>query len=147
MKNVKWIAVFFAILSVLILVGIVSVGYGLEFIPYSYSKHPDVILPVLASVSAIGLLISLAFLAISFSVLELADRTQALGLPEGSVRALISLLLIMLFVITTIFLYRQIQFNEEDYMITEYIGISEEMLSDIPEEDIIAITVKKVEST
>ena len=142
MKNVKWIAVFFAILSVLILVGIAWSGYGLLRVPEKHLGNPDILLPILVSVSSIGLLVVLAFLAVSFSVLDLADRSQALGLPEGSVRALISLLLIMMFVITSIFLYRQIQFNEEGVQIMDYIGISEDMLNDIPNEEIVAVTVK-----
>lgn len=142
MKNIKWIAVFFAILSVLILVGIVWSGYGLFNVPKKHLDNPDILLPILVSVSSIGLLVVLAFFAVSFSVLDLADRSQALGLPEGSVRALISLLLIMMFVITSIFLYRQIQFNEEGVQILDSIGISKDMLNDIPDEEIVAITVR-----
>ncbi len=141
-KNTSWVAVFFAILTVLILVGIVWKGYGLMYVPEQHMDNPDVLLPILASVSAIGLLISLAFLAVSFSVLDLSDRNQALGLPEGSVRALIALLLIMLFVITSIFLYRQLRFPLEKAVVTKYAGISETQLAAIPEEEIISIQVK-----
>ncbi len=139
MKRTPWTAVFFASLTVLILVGIVWKGYGLIYVPTQHLDNPDVLLPILASVSAIGLLISLSFLAIAFSALDLADRNQALGLPEGSVRALISLLLITLFVITSIFLYRQLRFPLEKAMVTNYKGISEAQLAEIPAEEVISI--------
>lgn len=139
MKRTPWTAVFFASLTVLILVGIVWKGYGLTYVPAQHLDKPDVLLPILASVSAIGLLISLSFLAIAFSVLDLADRNQALGLPEGSVRALISLLLITLFVITSIFLYRQLRFPLEEAIVTNYKGISEAQLAEIPAEEVISI--------
>lgn len=139
MKSTPWTAVFFASLTVLILVGIVWKGYGLIYVPAQHMDNPDVLLPILTSVSAIGLLISLSFLAIAFSVLDLADRNQALGLPEGSVRALISLLLITLFVITSIFLYRQLRFPLEKAVVTNYKGISEAQLAEIPAEEVISI--------
>lgn len=139
MKSTPWTAVFFASLTVLILVGIVWKGYGLIYVPAQHLDNPDVLLPILASVSAIGLLISLSFLAIAFSVLDLADRNQALGLPEGSVRALISLLLITLFVITSIFLYRQLRFPLEKAVVTNYKGISQTQLAEIPVEEVISI--------
>lgn len=139
MKSTPWTAVFFASLTVLILVGIVWKGYGLIYVPAQHMDNPDVLLPILTSVSAIGLLISLSFLAIAFSVLDLADRNQALGLPEGSVRALISLLLITLFVITSIFLYRQLRFPLEKAVVTKYKGISEAQLAEIPAEEVISI--------
>lgn len=141
MKRTPWTAVFFASLTVLILVGIVWKGYGLTYVPAQHLDNPDVLLPILASVSAIGLLISLSFLAIAFSVLDLADRNQALGLPEGSVRALISLLLITLFVITSIFLYRQLRFPLEKAIVTNYKGISEAQLAEIPAEEVVSIQV------
>ena len=43
--------------------------------------------------------------ALAFSAVKLADPTQALGLPEGSVRAVIALSLIVIFVITVVFLF------------------------------------------
>ena len=141
-KNISWIAVFFAILTVLILVGIVWKGYGLGYIPARHMENPDILLPILISVSAVGLLISLAFLAVSFSALELSDRNQALGLPEGSVRALIALLLIILFVVISIYLYGRLRSPVGSAIYKEYIGISEAQLDAIPEAEVISIRVR-----
>jgi len=52
------------------------------------------------------LLILLYIIVIGFSHYNLTDHNEALGLPPGSVRALISLFLIMLFIIIGIYLVR-----------------------------------------
>jgi len=142
LKKAPWSAIVFGLLAIAILASLSWAGYGLNYIPEDHRDNPDILLPILVSVSAIGLLFSLAFLAIAFSALDLSDRTQALSLPEGSIRALIALLLIMLFVITSIFLYRQLRFPLVNSITTTYAGISEEQLAQIPNEEIIAIRVQ-----
>jgi hypothetical protein len=62
-------------------------------------------LPVLVITGVMALFATLALVALTFSVAGLADGTQALGLPEGSVRAAIALSLIVIFAITSIHLY------------------------------------------
>lgn len=62
-------------------------------------------LPLLAIAGVMALLGSLAVVAVSFSLTSLSDRTQALGLPNGSVRAVIALSLIVLFAILTVYLF------------------------------------------
>ena len=62
-------------------------------------------LPVLAIVGVMTLLASLALVSLTFSVAGLSDQKQALGLPEGSVRAVIALSLIVLFAITSVYFH------------------------------------------
>src|ERR1043166_7571177 len=57
----------------------------------------------------IGLLAVLMMTALGFSSVKLSDSTQALGLPEGSVRAVIALSLIVIFVIVVVFLFGNLQ--------------------------------------
>jgi hypothetical protein len=73
----------------------------------NYLKDPgmQVQLPLLAIVGIMALLAALAVVSVAFSLAGLSDRTQALGLPEGSVRAVIALSLIVLFAITSVYLY------------------------------------------
>jgi hypothetical protein len=69
-------------------------------------RDNDVIqLPVLVITGVMALFATLALVAVTFSVAGLTDPTQALGLPEGSVRAAIALSLIVIFAITSIYLY------------------------------------------
>lgn len=142
-RNIRWTQGIFAILALLALlvIGMVTNSYIKEKLT---DVNPDVLIPVVAIGSAVGLLFSLAFLSIVFSALDLSDRSQALGLPEGSIRALIALLLITLYIVTAIFLYNQLRFPAMAERTTRYIGISEAELTQIPLEEVVAIRVTPV---
>jgi len=62
-----------------------------------------VMLTLVVLAGVIGLLAVLMMAALAFSAVKLADKNQALGLPEGSVRAVIAL--IVIFVISVVFLF------------------------------------------
>lgn len=57
----------------------------------------------------VALLIVITIVATIFSLLGLADKDQAMALPEGSIRAVIALALLLLFAILTVFLYGSLQ--------------------------------------
>ncbi len=57
------------------------------------------------------MLATLALVSLALGMVELPDRTQALGLPEGSIRAVIALSLVVLFAILSIFLYEGMSSN------------------------------------
>jgi hypothetical protein len=60
-------------------------------------------------VLGVSLLLALLFIvAAGFKMMGLANRDGALGLPEGSIRALIALLLILIFIMMGIYLYRSV---------------------------------------
>jgi hypothetical protein len=65
----------------------------------------EVRLPLLAIAGLISLLVVLAMVAGAFTLFDLSNPREALGLPEGSVRAVIALSLIVLFAILVIYLY------------------------------------------
>lgn len=67
-----------------------------------------VALPLIVMVGVIVLLIVISLVTFTFSVLGLASPTEALGLPDGSVRAVIALMLLVLFSIVSIFLYNSV---------------------------------------
>jgi hypothetical protein len=68
------------------------------------SKHViGASLPLLAIGGVILLVLLLIIATMIFSILGLADKGQALGLPEGSIRAVIALSLIVLFTIPSVF--------------------------------------------
>jgi hypothetical protein len=64
----------------------------------------EIRLPLLVITGVMGLFATLALVAVTFSVAGLSDPSQALGLPEGSVRAAIALSLIVIFA-TMIFVH------------------------------------------
>jgi hypothetical protein len=65
----------------------------------------SVVLTLVVIAGVISLLAVLMMTALAFSAVKLSDNKQALGLPEGSVRAVIALSLIVIFVITVVFLF------------------------------------------
>ncbi|HEY1349978.1 MAG TPA: IPT/TIG domain-containing protein [Ktedonobacteraceae bacterium] len=82
---------------------LIAAGFGALL---ATNHAPAELLLGLAVTFGVGALLLMLFLmAIGFSRLHLDDKTQALGLPSGSVRALIALLLIVIWVIVSIFLF------------------------------------------
>ena len=80
------------------LLGITAVGVG----------RNEVTLPLLAIGGVVVLILILTIVAAIFWFLDLTDRNQAMGLPEGSIRAVIALSLIVLFAILAVYLYEGI---------------------------------------
>lgn len=68
-------------------------------------------LPLLAIGGVVVLIFMLTAVAMIFSILGLANKDQAMGLPEGSIRAVIALSLIVLFTLLSVFLYQNISSN------------------------------------
>ena len=62
-------------------------------------------LPLLTITGVLALLVALALIAAAFSLLDLSNNTEALGLPAGSIRAVLALALVLIFAILTIFFY------------------------------------------
>jgi hypothetical protein len=70
------------------------------------SKDESGSLALLAIGGVVVLILLLTAVAMVFSILQLTNGTQAMGLPEGSIRAVIALSLIVLFAILSVFLYQ-----------------------------------------
>ena len=90
--------------------------FGIKF----FSKYATAGLPVMAIFGIMILFGALSLVATLFARLGLANKDQALALPEGSIRAAIALSLIVLFAIISIMLYRSMS---EPYRIT---GLSDQ---------------------
>ncbi|MFK8252745.1 hypothetical protein [Ancylobacter terrae] len=95
MKNL----VYFATIVVALLIGI-------ALFVLSKNEVPAMIgLPLLAIGAVIVLIILLCTMSVVFASYGLQDKSQALALPEGSIRAVIALMLIVLFAILSIYLF------------------------------------------
>src|SRR6478672_10684003 len=68
----------------------------------------EINLPLVIITGVVFLLIVLGLLTFVFSLLGLANAQEALGLPSGSVRAVIALMLVIVFAIVAIFLYSDV---------------------------------------
>ncbi|MGP0092820.1 MAG: hypothetical protein ACLPKB_23195 [Xanthobacteraceae bacterium] len=76
-------------------------------------------LPLILVVSVIVLLIVVSLVTFTYSVLGLANPKKALGLPNGSVRAMIALMLLAVFAVVSIFLYDSLSENGKLMSITK----------------------------
>lgn len=88
---------------------------GLVFVSISWlvtkgwAVAPEVYMTLIIIAGVIALLASLTVTTVVISSLNMGDSTQALGLPRGSVRALIALSLIIVFSMTSIFLTNELR--------------------------------------
>lgn len=94
-KLIIWAAVILLVIACLGVAVTLASGKG----------PPEFMLPLLIISGVMMLLVTLALTAFVFSGVDLADKTQALGLPEGSVRSVIALSLVLLFAILAVYLY------------------------------------------
>jgi TRAP-type C4-dicarboxylate transport system permease small subunit len=101
---------------VLVVLPCLSLALGMGLI----HRHPTVGLPILAIFGIMILFGAMALTSTLFARLGLANRNEALALPEGSIRAAIALALIVLFAIIAIMLFQSLA---EPYRIS---GLSEE---------------------
>lgn len=94
---------------------------------------PETALPVLLIAGTVLLMLAVGMIAVAFGKMNLASWKHPLGLPEGSIRAIIALLLILLFFITGVFLYGNVAQGGEVRVLE---GVDAERLAAIPLDDI-----------
>jgi hypothetical protein len=97
---------------------LIVVGFGLliyQFVTKT-SADPELMMGTVVVFSIATLMTILFILAAGFTSMSLADPKQALGLPEGSIRAMIALVLIMVFIIFGIFLFRKVGTSNSTFL-------------------------------
>jgi hypothetical protein len=100
------------LLILLSVVGIAGMGLFVSFVfrllRNANAFTPEIALTILLVSGMIALITALAFVVAVVGSFRLADRNQALGLPQGSISAVIALSLILIFSITAIHLYARL---------------------------------------
>ena len=96
------------VVGIIVLLLVLIGGAGWLIYSLQNKADPELIMGLLVVVAIAGLMTVLFILAAGFSSMSLADSKQPLGLPEGSIRAMISLVLIMVFIIFGIYLFRKV---------------------------------------
>ena len=83
---------------------------------YAVSSVPgtEVNLPMLVIGGVISLLGALAFIVVAYSLFGLHNPQQALGLPEGSVRALVAMMLIVIFSIFVVYFFDRLDTQQRE---------------------------------
>jgi hypothetical protein len=95
--------------------------------------------------SAVLLLMIMAVALLSNYVIKNRAIPTALGLPEGSVSAIIALMLLLIFAISSVFLFNQIRAGEGDGFISS--GLTIEGLRSLPQERILEASVENPSET
>jgi hypothetical protein len=71
--------------------------------------RPDIVLPILILAGVVIFIAAFLIAVATFASFGLADRTQAFGMPEGTIRAVIALMLVIILAIVAVFLYVQLR--------------------------------------
>lgn len=104
-------------------------------------------LPLLAIAGIVVLLVFLSLVSIAFAIFDLDDKSQALALPDGSIRAVIALSLIILFAILSIFLYSSLSAGQLRTLADLTDQQRNDFLKVIPPAQIVMITTNAVGTT
>jgi hypothetical protein len=130
------------VLVVLLLVGLIAVVLVLKYL-VGQTDDLRVQLPVLAIGGVIVLILLLAIVAAVFRDLGLANANQAMGLPDGSIRAVIALSLIVLFAILTVYLYDSLEYGVENSIDKLAYADALQLLKDRPTAKAIRVVERK----
>ncbi|MGX1159921.1 hypothetical protein FBY31_1719 [Arthrobacter sp. SLBN-100] len=140
----KWSAV-----TALVLSGVVAIALlasSVFLLRYLGDVSPEASLSLIFVSAAIVLILVVSTLVIVLRRLGLADANEAMGLPSGSIRAIIALLLIMLFFIAAIFLFNS-SLNQTDPTQTRSLeGVTAERFATIPTDQIQSSQTRQVDN-
>ena len=100
----------------------------------SHLEVPEVVLTLLLIFGIVVLLTTIGALVVLLAGFRLTTRKEALGLPSGSVRAIIALGLLLVFSIVSVFL-----FWNTGHDIVESTGITADQLALLPKDRIVSI--------
>ena len=94
-----------ALIVVLAALGLVVIVVVVAGVMHVSNLTTGIWLPFVGIAGVVLLLVALALVSVAFGTFGLSDKSQALALPEGSIRAVIALSIVVLFAILSIFLY------------------------------------------
>jgi hypothetical protein len=96
---------------------------------------PEIVLTILLVSGLIGLILILAVITAIFHSLNMTDPKASLGLPEGSVQAIIALSLILIFSIMALFLFDQLKSQQR----IRLRGLTQAQVSALAPADLVAV--------
>lgn len=137
-EPILWVtAVAAALLAVALLAALLSITFVYTRLADRNIFFPDIALPMLLLAGAVLFFLAIAVLANVYQRLGLHDPEHALGLPDGSVRAIIALILIFLFFVAVTFIYASMSRGGPERSLR---GLTPAQFAQIPLGDIISST-------
>ena len=105
-----------SILATILIIAFIIIGLVLVISFFTSPQNPrsELVVGLIVVLGVAVLLVLLFIMAAGFAALNLSDNRQAMGLPEGSIRALIALFLIVVWVILSVFLFGALQGQSGD---------------------------------
>jgi hypothetical protein len=140
----EYSAIWALVIAGVVFVGVLGAAVGLLILlAHSPASGPEAALSLVFVAAAVVLILVVCTLTIVFKRLGIFDPDEAMGLPRGSVRAVIALLLILLFFIAAIFLFSSTknQVSDEPRKLTD---ISADRFGEIPTEEIESVESRTV---
>jgi hypothetical protein len=100
----RTVALLTIIVAVLVISGgaVAGVLWGLK---QAHVFTASVVLPILLVLAVVSLLTSMAVMSAVFQQFELSDESQPLGMPQGSMPAVIALVILLMFAVIALYLY------------------------------------------
>lgn len=132
----NWRAVFYLTLLSIVEVFVIGVS-GLVFstIAEENSLRPEAFLTLLLLSGVIALVAMLVTAVGILGALGLTDPSQSFGLPEGTIRAIIALSLIVIFAMASIYLYAQLGSPH----VVSLRGLTQEQVASLPTSQILSV--------
>lgn len=115
--------------------GLLSIPWAVSYLKRQDAGYADVIFPMILVAGVVCLLATLALLAGLFKALGISNENFALGMPDGSIRAVIALMLILLFGMMSIFLY----VDSATVDTRQLLGVSQQRVDEIPAGELVSI--------
>jgi hypothetical protein len=118
------------------------VGISLQYVPTEIVV-PEIILTIILLAGTIAFIAILNITVAIFAALGLSTPEHSFGLPGGTIRAVIALSLILIFIISSLFLFSQLKSTTK----VEVPGLTEEQVEEIPGDEILAKKPNETDST
>ena len=136
----------YAVIAGLLLFGAAAFMWRKGF-PVGDSESHYIFLSQIVLVGLALTVVFMALLAIIYSVMGVEDPKQALGLPEGSVRALLAFSLVLIFVCLAAFLFGEVNKNNQPSEGKTLTRVTEAQLADLKTNFVVASELAKDQTT
>ncbi len=113
-----------SILAMILIIAFIIIG--LVVVVSYFTSQLELVIGLIIVLGVAVLLVLLYIMAAGFAALSMSDSKQAMRLPQGSIRAIIALFLIVVWVILSAFLYGAVQNSNNN---TEVIRLAQQLFT------------------
>jgi amino acid transporter len=111
---------------------ILALPFAVAYLASQQAAYTDVLFPLLLITGVVSLLLAIAVLVGLYSRMHLTDRQHALGLPSGSISAILALMLILVFAMLSVLVLINLSYD-----VRTLTGLTSAQVNEIPAGDIL----------